>query len=320
MKFGIVDFHCDALSKLHQDPSIHFSDDQKLDVSAFKLKQGGIKLQCFAIFVSERLGQGRIGHILEQIRLFRTEVEACGLPLVTSRQQLAALVASGGSGGLLSLEGADALEGNLSYLRCCYDLGVRFLGITWNHANWAADGIMESRGGGFTQKGKELVQACHELGIILDVSHLSPKGFWELTELAETAGKPFIASHSNSFSVCNHPRNLSDEQIRAIVRLGGRIGITFVPYFVKSEGPVKMTDLLPHLEYMCSLGAENHLVFGSDFDGIDHHIAGLENAAKYSDLREMLLKYYSGALADKWLYQNALKFLQTQIPATKKTL
>lgn len=318
MKFGIVDFHCDALSKLQLNPELHFGDDPGLDVTASKLKKGGVQLQCFAIYLSEQLGQARIGLILEQIALYRTKVESCGLPLITSRQQLAALAAAGETGAMLSIEGADGLEGHFGYLQCCYDLGVRFLGLTWNHANWAADGVMEPRGRGFTAKGKQLVEACHDLGIILDVSHLSQQGFWELTEMAESAGRPFIASHSNSHSICKHPRNLTDEQIRAIVRLGGRIGLTFVPPFVKTDSPVKMTDLLPHIEHMCACGAENNLMFGSDFDGIDEHIEGLENAAGYSAFKDMLLKYYAEPLVDKWLAQNALKFLQTHLPSTKK--
>ncbi|GGA39094.1 dipeptidase [Paenibacillus physcomitrellae] len=321
MKWGIIDFHCDALSKLQENPEIRFEEDERLDVSAKKLSQGGVGLQCFAIFIDDEQEKARIGRVLEQISLYRTEVEKAGIPLVTSRQELAALnAAGGGTGGMLSLEGAHGLEGNLKYVQNCYDLGVRFLGITWNHANWAADGIMEPRGGGFTQKGHELVKLCHELGIILDVSHLSIKGFWELTEAAEKVGKPFIASHSNSIKICDHPRNLSDEQIRTIVRLGGRIGLTFVPPFVKASGPVKMTDLLPHLEHMCSLGAENHLMFGSDFDGIDEHIEGLEHAACYVSFKELLLKYYSEPLVDKWLSLNAMRFLQTWLPATKKAL
>nr|WP_138493905.1 dipeptidase [Paenibacillus pinistramenti] len=320
MKFGVIDFHCDALGKLQQHPDICFEEDERLDVSLHKLKQGSVGLQCFAVFITDDPEQARIGRVLEQLSLFRSRVEKAGIALVASRQELAALNAAGGIGGMLSLEGAHGLEGNLNYLQSCYDLGVRFLGITWNHANWAADGVMELRGGGFTERGKELIRRCHELGIVLDVSHLSVKGFWELTEAAEQAGRPFIASHSNSMAVCSHPRNLSDEQIRTIVRLGGRIGLTFVPPFVKPSGPVKMTDLLPHLEHLCSLGAENHIMFGSDFDGIEEHILGLEDASKYAAWKELLLKYYSGQLVDKWLSVNALRFLQTWLPAIKKAL
>lgn len=320
MKTGIIDFHCDALSKLQQNTNLDFQSDSGLDVTAAKLEQGGVQLQCFAIYLSEKLGAGKIGHILEQLALFRTRVETSGLPLVTSRQQLAAITSTGNKGALLSLEGAEGLEGNFHYLQCIYNLGVRFIGITWNHANWAADGVLEPRGGGFTAKGKELIAACHKLGIVLDVSHLSQAGFWELSEWAEKAGKPFIASHSNSFSVCQHPRNLTDEQVRAIVRLGGRIGLTFVPQFVKAASRVQMTDLLLHIEHLCACGAENHLMFGSDFDGIEEHIEGLEDASKYLFLKEMLLKTYPEPLVDKWLSQNALKFLQTQLPSAKKAL
>ena len=320
MKFGVVDFHCDVLYKLQLDSKIRFADAPGLDASARMLRAGEVQLQCFAIFLDESLGQPRIGQVLEQISLYRSEVETNGYGLITNQEELSRLRASGRQGALLSLEGADGLEGNFHYLRSCYDLGVRFLGITWNYANWAADGALEVRNGGFTNQGRKLVATCHELGIVLDASHLSEKAFWELAEMAQAAGKPFIASHSNCYSVCPHPRNLKDDQIRAIVKLGGRIGLTFVPYFVKSTGHVKLTDLLAHIEHFCLLGAEECLMFGSDFDGIEVHIKDLENAGQYPALKEMLLQHYSETLVEKWMSGNALRFLETELPPARKAL
>ncbi|KAF9124260.1 hypothetical protein BGX30_001029 [Mortierella sp. GBA39] len=168
--------------------------------------------------------------------------------------------------------------------------GVRFLGITWNHANWAADGVMEKRKGGFTEKGKQLIELCNETGLLLDVSHLSEAGFWEL---AERSKRPFIASHSNAKTVCPHARNLNDEQIRAIAAMDGRIGITFVPYFVKEgPGPVVPADVLPHIERMCEQGAGNMLMFGSDFDGIETWIQNLEHPGRYPAFIDLLLARY----------------------------
>lgn len=284
------------------------------------MREGGIKLQCFAIYLSEKLGQPGIGHILDQIDLFQEKVRSAGLISVRSSEELEALLQSSNLGGFLSIEGADGLEGKLSYLRCCYELGVRFLGLTWNHANWAADGVMEPRNGGFTQKGRQLVEACHSLGITLDVSHLSPAAFWELIELSAAVQRPFIASHSNAYRICPHPRNLQDEQIRAIVSIDGMIGLTFVPQFVKQEGRVTAEDLFPHIEHLCLLGAENHLMFGSDFDGIDQHIEGLEHAGCYEQWAEKLLRRYPEDLVNRWLSGNALRFLRSHLPSGKKAL
>ena len=125
--------------------------------------------------------------------------------------------------------------------------------------------MLEQRNGGFTERGRQLIEQCHRTGIILDVSHLSQAGFWEMAELTQG---PVIASHSNAYSICPHPRNLSDEQIRALIALNGMIGITFVPWFIRS-GVERVTpeDVLPHIEKICELGGEKHIMFGSDFDG-----------------------------------------------------
>lgn len=320
MKYPVIDFHCDALSKMMLDPALDFASDERLDVNLRRMKDGGVALQCFAIFLSERLGTPKMEHVLGQLDLFRQKIKTLGVSEVRTAEDFEALERKGGTGGFLSLEGADGLEGNLHYLRICYERGVRFLGITWNHANWAADGIMEPKGRGFTPQGLELVKACHELGIILDVSHLSVKGFWELAELADRAGKPFIASHSNAYSVCGHARNLRDDQIKEIVRLRGRIGITFVPWFVKEGRNVASRDILPHLDRICSLGGAGTIMFGSDFDGIESHLSDLRHAGHYAQWQETLLKYYPEELVRGWLYGHAAAFLRAWLPKGEKAL
>lgn len=314
MGYKVVDFHCDVLSKMQLDPKLDFSRDRKLDVTLTKMTQGGVALQCFAIFVSQSLGTPKIGHILEQIDIFHNKIVTTGITPIRSVEELLAQEQTGSIGGLLSIEGADGLEGNLYYLKLCYDRGVRFLGLTWNFANWAADGIMEKRNGGFTAQGVELVKACHELGMILDVSHLSQKGFWELVDLAKQSGRPFIASHSNAYQICSHVRNLRDEQIKAIVELDGRIGLTFVPWFVKEGHGSSSKDLLLHIDHICSLHAQHTLMFGSDFDGIESYLSDLKHAGHYTRWIETLLKYYPETLVRQWLYGNALSFLHKWLP------
>lgn len=313
----IIDFHCDALSKLLLDPKLDFSKDRRLDVNLRRLMEGGVKLQTFAIFLSQRLGSPKMEHILGQIDIYQERVQPLGVLPVQSVEDLDTLEQGEAVGGLLSLEGADGLEGNLHYVRVCYEKGVRLLGLTWNYANWAADGIMEPRNGGFTPAGLELVRLCHELGIILDVSHLSVKGFWELQQLAEEVGKPFIASHSNAYEVCPHARNLRDDQIQAIIKLGGRIGVTFVPWFVKEGRSASSKDLLPHIDRICSLGGGANLLFGSDFDGIETHLTDFRHSGHYANWQETLLKYYPEELVRGWLYDNAAAFLRAWLPSHK---
>ncbi|SMF82025.1 membrane dipeptidase [Paenibacillus uliginis N3/975] len=313
MYMKVVDFHCDALSKLWENPKASFDNSPDLDVTLKSMEKGDVALQVFAVFLSEQYGRPSFERVMAQIDIFRAKLNGTGkLEWLKWRDQIREVRSGSKRWGLLSLEGVDGLEGNLFYVRLCYELGVRLMGLTWNHANWAADGVMEKRGGGLTDKGREMVQLCNELGIILDVSHLSVAGFWELAELVS---RPLIASHSNAYGVCPHPRNLSDEQIRALIAMDGRIGLTFVPWFIRRDTPtVKPEDLLPHVERICSLGGEHHMMFGSDFDGIDQWVEGLESPCKYQDWVNTLLKHYPEQLVQGWMSDNALNFLEQYLP------
>jgi membrane dipeptidase len=215
-------------------------------------------------------------------------------------------------GALLTLEGADGLEADFSYLRIAWNLGVRTLGITWNDANWAADGVRESRGGGFSAAGRRLIEECDSIGLTLDVSHLSERGFWELTELSE---KPFVASHSNMRALCGHPRNLSDEQAKSIIGRGGRIGITFVPYFLRGDGKeAGIGDVLRHVERACELGGAAAVGFGSDFDGITQWVKDLEHPGKLYLLENELHKRYTAEQVEGFMGGNISAFYLKHLP------
>ncbi|GGG80260.1 dipeptidase [Paenibacillus radicis (ex Gao et al. 2016)] len=313
MSKPIVDFHCDVLCKLLVQPELTFLHNEggKLDVSYERLKQAGTALQTFAIYIPEHLN-GSIVPILESIDLFNEKVMTCpDMHFIKTKSDLQQCLSAGAIGAMLSLEGVDGLQGNLSLLRVLFELGVRAAGLTWNHANWAADGVMEPRGGGLTAKGRELVKECDRLGIIVDVSHLSERAFWDTADLAT---RTIIASHSNSKSIMNHPRNLTDDQIKAIIALQGRVGITFVPYFVAGGEKVAIDDVLRHVEHVCELGGEHHLMFGSDFDGIDHYVDGLTHPGQVEDLREALLKRYTEQQTEAFFAGNALSFLAEHLP------
>lgn len=317
MRYKVADFHCDALCKMQLDSDLMFDKEDHLDVTLPRMRQGGVILQTFAIFVSQQLGKPNIGHILDQIDIFLHKLVSTGVFPITTVEDLAHALTCGKPGGLLSIEGADGLEGNLYHLRTCFERGVRFLGITWNYENWAADGILEPRNGGLTPAGRDLVKLCYELGITLDVSHLSHKGFWEMVEMASEAHQPFIASHSNAYSICANARNLHDRQIQAIIDLDGMIGLTFVPWFVKDTEFVSCNDLLPHIERICELGGQKHMMFGSDFDGIESHITDLKHAGHYDRWANTLLLHYPEDLVTGWLSGNAIRFLRNCLPKMK---
>lgn len=310
-----MDGHCDVLWRMWQDlEKYRFYDPQsRLDSSYFKLREAPVALQIFAIFVPSLVMRGhRLEHALKQISLFYEEIvqkQKFVLP-VTRREHLSKLNPDQ-IGALLLIEGVEPLQGEIHNLRIFFELGVRQVGLTWNPANEAADGIEEERGGGLTRFGWKLLKKMKELGMILDVSHLSVKGFWEVIEYPI----PTLASHSNCYSICPHIRNLHDDQIKALIEKDGLIGITFVPSFVyQSAEEATIDHILKHIEHVCELGGENHLFFGSDFDGIERKVKHLENYSQIHHLKEALLKRYPESLVRKWAWENGYRFYDRYLP------
>ncbi|WP_424765677.1 dipeptidase [Paenibacillus sp. sgz302251] len=309
----IVDFHCDVLYKLLLDEELTFQSSRpgQLDVTYERLKTAETVLQTFAVYVPQSMN-GRLEPIMESLDRFHQLVLTSGdMEWVRSSGDLERCEKEGKIGALLSLEGVDGLQGQMSLLRILYQLGVRAAGLTWNHANWAADGVMEPRGGGLTAKGRQFVEECNKLGIMIDVSHLSEQSFWDVAELSI---KPIIASHSNAKAICDHPRNLTDEQIIKIMAMQGMIGVTFVPWFVSSAETVTVDDVIRHIEHICKLGGEEHIMIGSDFDGIDRYVECLTHPMEVSALQEALIKRYSIKQTEQFMSGNALRFLKENLP------
>ncbi len=311
----IFDAHCDVLSKLLENPELDFAQGRDgLDVTLERMLASGIAMQNFAVYLPERYA-GDFRHVLESIDLFHERVlREPQIRFIRTKNDMLRASSENRIGALLSLEGVDSLHGSMALLRLLRRLGVTTVGITWNRANWAADGVLEPRKGGFTAAGQELIKECNRLDLIMDVSHLSEKGFWELMEASR---KPVIASHSNAGAISPRMRNLSDAQIRALIASDGVIGITFVPPFVSEEEPVAMDKILLHIDHICSLGGRRHIGFGSDFDGIRQWLVGLEHAGKYDRLVDLLLSHYREEDVELFVYGNWFRFYMEHLPGEK---
>ncbi len=287
----VIDAHTDVLWKMLLDSSLDFYlDTNKLAVNYPNMVKGGVDVQIFAIFVST-FKASRFAYAIQSIDDFYQKIikKADKIQLATTYEQIVSIQNQGKKVALLSLEGADAIEGELSKLRIFYRLGVRAMGLTWNEANEVADGIMEVRNGGLTNFGYDVVREMNRLGMMIDVSHLSEKGFWDVMSITTA---PIMASHSNTKKVYSHPRNLNDDQIKAIINIGGVIGVTYVSDFTAGEKEPTIDDLLLHIEHIAELGGINHIGLGSDFDGA-LSIRGMENAGKTENLLEALSKKYT---------------------------
>ncbi|MCJ8005879.1 membrane dipeptidase [Lederbergia wuyishanensis] len=304
----VIDLHCDVLYKIWESKgTLNFKDSPELDTNKERLMNGEVKVQCFAIFIPPELkSEEQFQAALDQIDYFYTQVLEKNPNFVHIRNWDEILnLKSHEIGAILSLEGVDCIGNDLHKLSILFHLGVRSVGLTWNFANLAADGVWEPRGAGLTSFGKEIVKFNNKYKLFTDVSHLSEKGFWDVMELANFP----IASHSNSKSICNHPRNLTDEQAKALFQKNGLIHVVYHPPFVTQNDIAYISDLIRHIDHFCSLGGNGQIGFGSDFDGIETFIVNLENASKHQNLVNELLKYYSEDLVRGFAGENFLRHL-----------
>jgi membrane dipeptidase len=242
-------------------------------VSLPKLRAGGIDAAFFAVDVT-RAWKNHLAYALDALGFFDADLATCPDEIVVARSaaEVESAKAAGRLAAILVVENSEALEGSLNVLRMLYHVGVRSVVITHNLSTWAAAGNAESRcGGGLTRFGISLVEEMNRLGMLVDVSHISERGFYDTLELSR---HPVTASHSCCSALCNHPRNLTDDQLRGLAQNGGVIGITFVPGFVDpdwdpSSWPARpsLERVLDHIDHAVEVAGIEHVGLGSDFDG-----------------------------------------------------
>ncbi|MRX70671.1 membrane dipeptidase [Bacillus lacus] len=299
----IFDAHCDLLYKLWKYPGMDEYGDPFLQTSIQKLQNSSFGIiQCFAVFVpSELSGSEKLIAALSQINLFHEVIlkKYDRFVHIKSKEDIEGMK-DGEIGAILTLEGCDCLQGNINLLETFYHLGVRSFGLTWNNGNLLADGALESRNAGLSSLGVEAVRKLNMLKVWTDLSHLNEKSFWDVIEEADFP----VATHSNAYTLCPHPRNLRDGQITACVQKNSMIGITFVPAFTAPERRAAVKDLLSHVDYVLSLGGENSVGLGSDFDGITETIEHVSGFQDYHHITNALVKSYSAEVVHKILYQN----------------
>ena len=185
---------------------------------------------------------------------------------------------SGRVAAILGIEGGHALEGDLANLDRFFERGVRVLTITWNNSNEFAGSCMDKPETGLTELGRRALSRMNELGMIVDLSHSSPRTFYDTLEVSTA---PVICSHSACKARCDFPRNLDDDQLRALAQHRGVIGIVFLPYFLThKEGEATLDDVLDHAEHAIQVAGIDSVALGSDFDGFGKPPKGLEDVTR----------------------------------------
>jgi membrane dipeptidase len=262
----VVDAHSDLPFDLER--RVHIQQSPMKSFHLPRWRTGGVDVVVCALTWDGTRYYGELKRALKSLDLVQSEVKANSND-VTIVQTVADIYQAKKEGKvslLLGCEGGKPLEGDLSFLRIFYELGLRYLGISWHHRNQLADGVKEPTNGGLSEFGQEVVAEANRLGILLDVSHLSEQGFWDV--LGHTKS-PIMASHSNTRAICDVPRNLTDEQIIALAENGGVIGLVFNGRYIdpnlEQKKRTTLNTLLDHLDYLVGLVGVNCVGLGPDF-------------------------------------------------------
>ncbi len=251
--------------------------------------------------------------------VFAKPEDALSLPLAVLRRELEknvgriapaknareiqAVWSQGKTAALLSLEGPESIDCDPAHLAALHAQGFIMTTLTWNADNSLAG--CHLTGAPLTEKGRDFVRAAEETGMLLDVSHLSERAFWQLCEMA---GRPIVASHSNCKALCAHSRNLTDDQLCAVAQLGGTVGLNLYPPFLGGDADFGM--LLRHLEHMLCLCGEEHVALGGDLDGCDVLASGFTGVDGYAAFWNYLRgRGYDDGLLENIFWKNLMRLL-----------
>ncbi len=310
----ICDLHCDTLyeAKKNNDSVIN----RKGHLSIEKLSEYESFIQVMAMWSDKRLSADEAfdafieGSVILDRDLFLAARKGYSLKKATCGEHIAQNEKSGISSVIFAVEGGTLLGEDLSRVKQLWLADVRLLTLVWSGVN--AIGGAHDTDVGLTEFGRAVVRECFNVGIVPDVSHASDRMISEVLEIANMRGKPVVATHSNSRSVFNHTRNLTDEFYKEIARLGGVVGISMAPQHLCGDG-ADISAVLRHIEYYVSLDP-NAVCLGCDFDGVETLPDGINNVSDIKKLREAVSSSPTlSAYTEKIMYTNARNFLVSNL-------
>ncbi len=341
--FPIIDGHNDALMDYlpvgrHAPESfVQPHPDRQIDLP--RMQAGGVRGGFFAVFIPDKASMSMVHHfqpdeeyVLPALdfdtaqrltmamaaNLFRMEAASNGaFKVVRTADEMDACMRDGTTGAVLHFEGAEAIDADFHALEVYYRAGLRSLGLVWSRPTLFAEGVpfkfphSPDTGPGLTDAGKALVKACNQLGVLIDLSHLNEKGFWDVARITDA---PLVATHSNAHALCPLPRNLTDQQLDAIRESGGIVGVNFVVMLVRSDAAndadTPLADVVRHIDYLVDRMGIEHVGFGSDF-GAATVPNELNSASQFPALIEALRGAgYDDDALNKLTHQNWLRVLR----------
>ncbi len=276
-----------------------------------RLRGGGVNVQVLPVSLGGEgalvLPEKALRSVLVRMELLLASIDENSdeLTLVKRFSDIESSIREGKIACILGIESGESIGTNLEILGILHRLGVRTLSLTWNRANLLADGAGEPRGGGLTRIGKRVIAEMNRLGIVVDAAHIHERGFWDIIE---TSTKTVVVSHGNARALVDHPRNITDEQIRAVARTGGVVGVTLVFRFLANKNP-SVESVVDHIQHIADLVGIDHVGFASDLitdltkdmttcppedrilsaDAPSGDVAGLEGIPQLSNLTAALM-------------------------------
>jgi membrane dipeptidase len=289
----LADLHNDILSKMLTDTSYHLGEFHTYNHTDIpRLKLGGVDIQLFVAWVSPtQYPNEGYEKAVEMFDIFYNEaaLNPDNLQIAFTPEEALNIVEDGKIAGILCVEGGHSIENSIEKLITLYEMGMRYLTITWNNSTeWAvAAADPNSSTAGLNEFGRQVIRTLDSLGVIIDISHT---GIKTIEDILEVTTNPIIASHSGVRALRDHYRNLYDNQIIAIANSGGVIGVVFYPPFLSNSPGVNIASVVQHINYIVNLVGVDYVSIGSDFDGIGSVPAGLEDVSKYPDLTKRLIQ------------------------------
>lgn len=323
----VIDMHCDTIMAIYEGEKKNEKLELRqsdLNISVEKMEKGDYLAQCFAMFVPLGNVENAFETVNEMIDVFYQELDKNSdkLALALNYEDIIENQKEGKMSAILTIEEGGTTKGNLHFLRNLYRLGVRMITLTWNYENGigfpnlmkktdgTTDSTIPNTKDGLTKEGIALVQEMERLGIIIDVSHLSDAGFYDVLKYTT---KPFVASHSNARGQCNHVRNMTDDMILKLAQRGGVMGINYAASFLEVPSTddtnfmSTIDNMVKHIQYIKNLAGIDCIGLGSDFDGIPQNLE-MKDASELPELEKAMIKAgFSQEEIEKVFYKNVLR-------------
>ena len=302
----MIDLHCDTISLLEKSGNRANLRKNKFSVDIEKLKKNKSIAQFFALFINLEEHKDPWKHFENLYSRFVKEIEdnKNEIILVKNYEEMKN---NKKISAFLTVEEGGIIGDDLERLDTLYNLGIRLITLTWNYKNSIGYPNIDGHNKGLTKFGKKVIEIMNHKGMIIDVSHLSDKGFYDVASISK---KPFIASHSNARSITNHPRNLTDEMLRIIGLKNGVVGINFCPIFVNDNEISSIDSLVKHMLHIINIAGIDTMAIGTDFDGIKGNLEIKDISQMYLLIDALKKSGLSENEIDKIWYKNATRIIK----------